>query len=136
MDPIRRQLTDPQIERLLKVINAIRVLDREMPGQVLATFLYVASHDDCHKPAMEQDLNFTTASGSRNTDWLSKYHRLGKPGLDLIVKEPDPTNRRRTTLRLTPKGKQLIHHIKELLYGNQTPTIPRQETTEGNDQEL
>ena len=120
MDPLRRQLTNPKVERLLKVIEAIRVLDREMPAQLVATFLYVASHDECHKAAMEEDLNFKAASGSRNTDWLSKYHRLRKPGLNLITKEADPTNRRRAILKLTPKGEQLIHHITQLLYGDST----------------
>lgn len=118
MDPLRRQRTNPRMERVLKVINLLRLLDRELPAQVMATYFYVASHENCHKTAMEEDLEFTTASGSRNTDWLSKHHRLSKPGLDLIVKEPDPTNKRRTQLKLTPKGKQLIHQIEELLYGD------------------
>lgn len=90
-----------------------------MPAQVIATFLYVASHDNCHKLAMEEDLNFTTASGSRNTDWLSKYHRLNKPGLDLITKEADPINRRRQLLKLTPNGKELVNQLQEILYGDQ-----------------
>jgi DNA-binding MarR family transcriptional regulator len=117
MDPLRRTLTNPSIERLLKVIEVLRLLDREMPAQVLASFLYVASHDSCHKQAMEEDLSFTTASSSRNTDWLSKFHRLNKPGLGLIVKEADPSNRRRQILRLTPKGERLIHQIEDILYG-------------------
>lgn len=118
MDPLRRQRTNPRMERVLKVINLLRLLDRELPAQVVATYFYVASHENCHKAAMEEDLGFTTASGSRNTDWLSKHHRLNKPGLDLIIKEPDPSNKRRSQLKLSPKGKQLIHQIEELLYGD------------------
>lgn len=119
MDPLRRTRTNPQIERLLKAINLLRLLDREMPAQVIATFLYVASHDACHKLAMEEELNFSTASGSRNTDWLSEYHRLNKPGLNLITKEVDPTNRRRQILKLTPKGKELMNQLQDILYGDQ-----------------
>lgn len=118
MDPLRRTRTNPKIERLLKVINQLRLLDREIPAQVVATFFYVASHDNCHKQAMEEDLCLTTASGSRNTDWLSKYHRLNKPGLDLIIKEADPADRRRQLLRLSPKGEQLVQLIEDLLYGD------------------
>jgi len=118
MDPLRRTKTNPKIERLLKVIEALRILDREMPAQVLATFFYVASHNNCHKQALEEDLSFTTASSSRNTDWLSKIHRLNKPGLDLIIKEVDPANKRRQTLRLSPKGEQLVKLIEDLLYGD------------------
>ncbi len=116
MDPLRSERTNAQIERLLKAIKLLRVLDREIPAQVIATFLYVASHDNCHKQAMEEELGLSTASGSRNTDWLSKIHRLNKPGMDLIIKEVDPTNRRRLVLRLTPKGKDLVNELEEILY--------------------
>jgi len=136
MDPLRRQLTDPTAERLLKVAELLRVLDREFPAQLLSTLLYVASHDNCHKQALEEDLNFTTASGSRNTDRLSKVHRLNKPGLNFIYKEDDPTNRRRQQLKLTPKGEQFIKQVKEILYGDQAPGLSGQETSKGNDQEL
>jgi len=118
MDPLRRQRTNPKIERLLKVINHLRLLDREIPAQVIATFFYVASHDGCHKQALEEDLSLTVASGSRNTDWLSKHHRLNKPGLDLIRKEADPTDRRRQILSLTPKGEQFVQLIEDILYGD------------------
>jgi len=117
MDPLRKEVTDPEMGGLLKVVELFQVLDREIPAQVMATFLYVATHDECHKQALEEALSFSTASGSRNTDWLSKQHRLNKPGLDLIIKEVDPTNRRRTILKLSPKGKTLVKQIKALLYG-------------------
>jgi len=97
-------------------MELFRILDREIPAQVLSTFLYVASHDNCHKQAVEQELEFSSASGSRNTDWLSKLHRLNKPGLDLIIKEVDPSNRRRQTLKLSPKGRALIKQIKQFLH--------------------
>lgn len=135
MDPLRRTPTNPRIERLLKVTEAFRLLDREMPASVVACFLYVASHNNCHKQALEEDLLMKTSSSSRNTDWLSKYHRLNKPGLNLIIKEADPFNRRRQQLRLSPKGEQLVKLIEELLY-DETADVSRQETSEGNDQEL
>ena len=117
MDPYRNQLTDPTVERLLKVSQRLQALDREIPAQLISCFLYIASHETCHKQALEDDLCLTTASASRNTDWLSKTHRLNKPGLDLIIKEVDPTNKRRVQLRLSPKGKRLIQSIKDDLYG-------------------
>ena len=76
-----------------------------------------------------------TSSTSRNTDWLSKYHRLKKPGLDLIIKEADPFNRRRQTLKLSQKGEQLAKLIEDLLY-DETADVSRQETTKGSDQKL
>lgn len=118
MDPLRRQVTNDRAERLLKVINLLRLLDREVPGQVIASYLYVASHNRCHKQALEEDLDFTTASSSRNTDWLSDQHRLNKPGMGLIKKEQDPGNRRRQQLTLTSRGEQLLKQIEDLLYGD------------------
>ena len=117
MEPnLQRKVTDDKIERLLKVINLLRLYDREVPAQVLATLFYIGSHNDCHKTALEEDLNFTTASSSRNTDKLSKDHRLGKAGLDLIVKETEAVSPFRQRLRLTKKGEDLMTQIKSILY--------------------
>ena len=113
---LRRNLTDEKIERLLRVYNLLRLYDREIPAQVLATLFYIGSHNDCHKTALEEDLNFTTASSSRNTDKLSKDHRLGKAGLDLIVKETEEVSPFRQRLRLTKKGEDLMNQIKQILY--------------------
>lgn len=135
MDPLRRTTTNPKVERLLKVMEAFRILDREMPASVVACFLYVASHNECHKQALEEDLVMKTSSGSRNTDWLSKYHRLNKPGLNLIIKEADPFNRRRQTLRLSPKGEQLVKLIEDLLY-DETASTSEQENSKGLNQNI
>ena len=95
---LRRTVTDEKIDRLVQVFKQLRLQKREMSAQELATLFYIGSHNDCHKTALEEDLNFTTASSSRNTDKLSKDHRLNgkldkngnpivKSGYDLIVKE-------------------------------------------------
>ena len=116
-DPLKRQTTSAQTVKLLHAFELLRTLEREVPGQVVSAFLYVASHNPCHKQAVEEDLDFKTSSGSRTTDWLSDYHRLGKPGLGLIEKYKDPSNYRRVMLKLTPKGEALAEQMKELIYG-------------------
>jgi len=119
--PYRRQLTNKKIDRLLQVMKQFRLYDREVPIQVICTLLYIGSRNTCHKQALEEDLNLTSASSSRNTDWLSKEHRLKLPsgerkaGLDLIRKEVDLTRRQRLTL--TKKGEDLMKQIEEILYG-------------------
>jgi len=113
-----RVVTDYQMAKLAQAIEHFRTLDKEIPAQVIATFLYVASHDDCTKVDLEKALTFSTASGSRNTDWLSEFHRLNKAGLGLIVKYRDQTNRRRQLLKLSPKGRILVKHLKTILYGS------------------
>lgn len=84
MDPLKRQITSQQGTKVLQAFELLRIMDREIPGQLVSAFLYIASHNLCHKQALEEDLGLTTASNSRVTDWLSDYHRLGKPGLGLI----------------------------------------------------
>ena len=68
-----------------------------------------------------QMCDMTGASVSRNTDWLSKNHRLNKPGLDLIVKERDPSDMRRQILKLTAKGSDIHNKILSILYGDTKP---------------
>jgi len=118
VDPLRTQCTDGRLNDVLSAFRLLLLLDREVPGQVVSCFLYVASHDMCHKNGMDEDLGFTPASSSRITDILS----TGRPGrnadgLDLITKETDPTNRRRQVLTLTPRGKQLAQQMKTIIYG-------------------
>ena len=84
MDPLKRTITNSQSLGILNAFELLRLMDREIPGQVVSAFLYIASHNPCHKQALEEDLGFKNSSGSRTTDWLSDYHRLGKPGLGLV----------------------------------------------------
>ena len=115
-----RGVTDSDIEKLAQAIELFRNSDsentKEIPAQVISTFLYVASHDDCNKIDMERALNMSSASGSRNTDWLSGFHRLKKPGLRLIIKYRDPSNRRKQILQLSAKGRRLAQELKNILY--------------------
>ena len=54
-------------------------------------------------------------SSSRITDYLARYHRLCKTGLGLISKERDSKDKRKTSLKLTRKGKDLIEKIFGML---------------------
>lgn len=117
MDPLRRTVTNPDMDRLGRVMNLVRMLDKEVPAQVLAVFFYIASRDNCHKTAIEEDLNMPNSSMSRNIDRLTEHHRLNKAGMGLVVKEEDPSNRRRLQLKLSPKGQELIKQIEAILYG-------------------
>ena len=128
LNPLQRTVTDSTIEQVAEAIELIRTFDQphgsnELPIHVIACFLYIASRDGAHKQALEEDLPFMTrASSSRNTDWLSKWHRQllpsgrRKPGLGLIKKEVDIADKRRSVLSLTPKGKELITQLKQILY--------------------
>ena len=47
--------------KLAQAIEHFRTLDKEIPAQVIATFLYVASHDDCSKVDLEKALRLSQA---------------------------------------------------------------------------
>ena len=116
MDPLKRSITNRQLLPLLEVIELFMKFDREIPAQMMSTYLYVATHNRCHKQALEEDLSFSSASGSRNTDYLSPTHRLKKKGFSLLEKKHDQFNRRRLTLELTPDGKKLAEELEAILY--------------------
>ena len=119
MDPLRKQLTDDRLINLLKALEYLRTevapkMDH-IPLQVVSAFLYVASHNECHKQQIEQVFGLSVAAGSRCTDFLCEENRLGKDGLGLITKEVDPSNRRRQVLRLTQKGKKTADRLFSIL---------------------
>ena len=105
--------------RVCKVAELFRVKDTEVPGQLVSVFCYIASHNPCNLQAISEALGMSHNSTSRNTDWLSTHHRLGKAGMGLITKIDDPFDMRRKVVKLTPKGEKMIQTIKEILYGHQ-----------------
>jgi DNA-binding MarR family transcriptional regulator len=118
VQPLRTQCTDARLEKVHKAFELLRLKEREMPGQVVSCFLYIASHENCHKQSLEEALQLSSASSSRATDILSKGRRGRKqPGLALITKVEDPDDSRRQTLQLTPDGKLLAQQFKDIIYG-------------------
>ena len=89
-----------------------------MPPQAVTVLLYVASHNPCHKQAIEEDTGISTSSCSRCVSFLSGHGRPGvKPtDLGLIETETDDSNRRRLLLRLTPVGEAAIAAVSDLLF--------------------
>ena len=121
-------MTQAKLEGLLKIdnesYNLLRVLtmfmkldnSQEVPLQAMAVFWYVATYQNCCKKEIEQYFDMSKASASRMTDYISRYHRLGKAGLGLVSKEQDPKDKRKTILKLTRKGKDLIEKSFNTLY--------------------
>ncbi len=111
-------LVDPQAQRLYEAIELLRMLDREMPAQLVSTFLFVASHEPVDTLQIAEGTGLAKSSVSRNTDWLSTHHRIKtRMGLGLISKEENPLNWRTRVCRLTPQGVLLIKQIKDRIYG-------------------
>ena len=109
---------DNESYNLLRVLHLFMKLDQsqDVPLQAMAVFWYVATYQNCSKKDIEEYFDMSKASSSRLTDYISRYHRLGKVGLGLISKESDPKDKRRTLLKLTRKGKDLIEKSFSTLY--------------------
>jgi len=88
VDPLKRTQTDNQLSLLLTAWETLRLSHREIPAQAVTVLLYVASHNPCHKQAIEEDQNLT-----------------------------DPSNKRRQLVKLSPKGESLVKLIKQTIYG-------------------
>ena len=120
MDPLKRLETDSRLNLLLTGWELLRTQHREIPAQAVTVLLYVASHNPCHKQAIEEDQQLTTASCSRMIDVLADgtgRKGVSTKGLGLITKITDPSNKRRHLLSLTPKGEKFVHLFKQIIYG-------------------
>ena len=105
--------------RMLSVVETLRVLDVEMPAQVISCFLFVASRDDgCTTAELQEELGLTASSMSRCTTWLTGQHRSNPTrGLNLITKEVYQYNKRLRFLRLTQQGRNLAKQLSTQLNG-------------------
>ena len=108
---------DPDARRIFEAVELLRCLDKEMPAQLVATFLFIAAHGPVDTVTIADRLKMNSGSVSRNTDWLTTNHRLKtREGLGLIIKEEHPTHWRTRLCRLSPKGESLIQQIKQKIY--------------------
>lgn len=115
---VTKQVSDEELLPLLEVMEEFRALKAEVPAQAIVAFLYVASHNPCLLTDLQRDLKMHSSSASRNTDMFSDVDRLGKPGPNLIKKEPDPLNATRSVISLTARGERFALTIKRILYGS------------------
>ena len=120
MDPLKRLETDRRLHLLLTGWEMLRTQHRELPAQAITVLLYVASHNPCHKQAIEEDQGLTTASCSRMIALLTDgpiRPGVKTRGLGLVKKYTDPANHRRFMVSLTPDGERIVHLFKTLLDG-------------------
>tara|TARA_R100000808_G_C2140593_1_gene148418 strand:- start:177 stop:521 length:345 start_codon:yes stop_codon:yes gene_type:complete len=108
-----------QLERLAKVLERVRLLNKEMPIQTLCVFLLVANNVRKGKVTTMSDvarqLDFQNATITRNVSNLSDWTYQKKAGLNLIKTEYDPMDQRVKTLTLTKKGESFAKTLQEIL---------------------
>lgn len=104
------------LDPLVRVLEAFRVLDPDLPIQYALSFLTVARNEGMSIRDLSERLGIAQSSSSRNVAALSKWHSFGKAGLDLVQAVEDPRERRRKILTLTPAGQALADRLAELLH--------------------
>ena len=120
MDPLKRLETDSELNALLTGWEMLRTQHREIPAQAVTVLLYVASHNPCHKQAIEEDHGLTTASCSRSIAFLTEGSirpGVNTKGLGLIKRYTDPSNGRRHMLCLTTEGEHFVRTFKSIING-------------------
>lgn len=102
------------LDGLVRVLEAFRELDPDLPIQYAVSFLTIARADDggISVGELAKRLGIAQSSASRNIAALSAWHSFGKPGLDLVESREDPRERRRKIVTLTPKGAALALRLE------------------------
>jgi DNA-binding MarR family transcriptional regulator len=98
-------------------IEIARAEDPVMPIQMFQTLLAVARQSGITMNELGEILKTSQASCSRNVAALSKWHKFGEPGLDLIEAVEDPVERRRKIIFLTPKGRARVREVLSAMTG-------------------
>lgn len=86
-----------------------------MPIQTAVVFLQTALRKQTTMRELGEITGLSQASMSRNIAALSKHHRLGKQGHDLVVTREDPAERRVKIVELTKKGQKLVDKLTKLV---------------------
>lgn len=99
------------INTLFRVIASLREIDEQMPSQMAQVLIAIAMRPGLTMQQVSDMTGLSQSSCSRNIAALSKWHRLGKEGHDLVEAIEDPAERRRKIMFLTPKGKQKVQAL-------------------------
>lgn len=103
------------IEIYMKFVEMFRDMDAEIPLTTVGVFLVVVQNEHMTMKDMAKILGISQASCSRNVAYLAQYHRLNKPGLNLLVTREDPEERRRKIVSLTQKGKRVVERMQSMV---------------------
>lgn len=90
---------------------------------MLHIFAVIASANETrkglHMAELAKMLGMHSSTTSRNIQALGLRHgKELRPGLDLVVTEPDPTDKRAFLIFVTPKGRLLWDKLKSIMRKN------------------
>tara|TARA_R100000808_G_scaffold6280_1_gene18792 strand:+ start:4063 stop:4431 length:369 start_codon:yes stop_codon:yes gene_type:complete len=117
-DEFEKRFRTRSVRDLANVMELFADLRRDMPLQLIRTFLMVAA--DPGRPFKDygKRLGISQSSMSRHMAELAEWGQRGNDPLHLIESFEDPEERRRKCARLTPKGEQTRDRLVDLLGGD------------------
>lgn len=103
--------------KLARLLDLLVGVDKnaDIPLSTLSIFINIARFQGCSGKEVADSLGLPLSTVSRNTAKLSKWEKHKVAGLDLIVNDTDPMDRRRRVLTLTPKGKRVYQEMINVL---------------------
>jgi DNA-binding MarR family transcriptional regulator len=104
-----------EIAVAIRLLEAFRRLDPDLPIQYALSFLTIAENEGLSMRDLSERLGIAQSSASRNVAALSEWHSFGKPGHDLVEAREDPRERRRKIITLTRKGEALIRELRVIV---------------------
>lgn len=114
-----------------KFLQELRSIDPFIPSQTVECLLVVAARPGITMGDLSEATGLAQSSCSRNIAALSKWHRLGKEGYDLVEAVDDPRERRRKIIYLTQKGHKVVNRIMQTIEPNFE--LPKTTAREGVD---
>lgn len=100
-----------QFRSIFQIMSILRDLDADMPINQATCFCWIVLNEGRTQVELRQDLEMASSTSSRSLAALSKVHRLGKPGLDLIEWVENPEDRRAKLLFLSTRGRRLVEQL-------------------------
>lgn len=102
---------------LTRLVRFFRDTDDSISLHQLETFLIVAGagENGMTMREVEAKMNCPNATLSRNIAYWAKWRRQNVPGMDFIVQEIDPSDRRYRIVKLTPKGRAYFNEMKRIM---------------------
>jgi DNA-binding MarR family transcriptional regulator len=104
-------MTMREFTRWKAFLDAFRSVYPEMSPQMIMTFLHVATFESASQSDLAKKIGVTQAAISRHVRELTKR---GKMKLDLVTLYEDPTDYRRTHMKLTSRGIALVETLKRI----------------------
>ncbi|QBE66862.1 MarR family winged helix-turn-helix transcriptional regulator [Pseudoduganella lutea] len=102
------------LDSLMAVLETFRKLDPDMNMPMAMSFLVIAQNDGISVKEVAEKVDMGMASVSRYVALFGKPGTGEKKGLGLVVSVEDPMERRRKTISLTAKGREVIAKLQGL----------------------